>query len=846
MKKKYVITSIIILVILSIIYILKGYFPFGNESIIWSDMHEQITAMYYHFYDSVYNSSSLLVDFNSGGTISFIGVLAYYILSPFTLIILLFPRDLIDNAVSIIVALKILMSGLTCLYFLSKTFNKLNVNYQIILALLYAFSSYSLTLYIITPWMDIVYLFPLILLGLKELLDLKSTKLYIITLSVSLICSFYITFMVLLFIIFSSLIYLLIYNKKNIKKAIFHLGMSTFISLLIASIILLPTLIQIFNSARASINLNTIINSQFGPLSDKIAYLFGSTILLAFILLVLLNYKKHKKFSLFILLNLLILCLPLIIEPINKMWHFGSYVFFCYRYGFITIFMLVIGSAYYLSNMNISKKYSIFISRIIPILLMITIYIVMFLIIYKYRFRIFKAIDHLTLTRDKTALLVLFLVALLIFIVSFILFLTNKKENKFTIIFLYVIAISQILFNSYFYFNKYDSNYLDNQYKLMKELNKVKLLKDKYYVKETNRILVSNYGMVSNVRTFTNFTSLVKKVNYDAMLKLGYDSYGNDTESIGGNLFLDIVLGQKYIVSDKEFNDSYYNYIDNINNYLYYYEFNKDISFGYIIKENNSIAETNNSFEASNIIYNSITSDENIFDVIDLVELENDFFVTGRKRVYLDIDFDISDKVNNYNLYNIYVNGNLVYESVPNTHRNGSLFLGEYFDEDISIKIVSLKENNINNISLGILDLQKFDDFLNSNYVNTNVTFVNNKINIEVDGNENDILYLPITYLDGYKCDSHDIFRVFDNYIGIKLHDGKNIIEISFIPNGLLLGLIFTIVGLIIFVIWEKYLYQLDINILNNIFYYIYLIIYFILILLFYLLLPILFIISFI
>ena len=845
MKKKYIVTSIVILGVLSVIFFIKGYYPFGSQSIIWSDMHEQITAMYYHFYDSIYNSKSLFVDFNSGGAINFVGVLAYYILSPFTLIILFFPRELIDNAVSIIVALKILLSGLTCLYFISKTFNKIDDNYKIILSLLYAFSSYSLTLYIITPWIDIVYLFPMLLLGLKKLLDLESSKLYIITLSISLICSFYITFIVLLFIIFSSFLYLYIFKKENIKKAIFHLGVATIISILIASVILIPSFIQIFASQRASINLAEIVNSKFGPLSDKIAYLFGSTILIVFSLLILLNFKKHKKFTIFLFLNLLLLGLPLIIEPINKMWHFGSYVYFCYRYGFIVVLFLIIGAGYYLTNLDSMKKYPIIVSKIIPLLLLIITFIVMFVIFYKYRFRIFLAIDSLTFTRDKIALLSLFIVSLLIFITVLILFFTNKKESNFTIIFLYIITISQILFNSYFYFNKYDSNYLNNQYNWMEEIYDINLLKDKYYVKETNRILISNYGMVSDIRTFSNFTSLVDKTNYETMIMLGYDSYGNDTEAIGGNLFTDIILAQKYIISDRKISDSYYHYVNDIDNYLYIYEFS-NLPFGFVINNNSSIKNAKNSMEASNIIYNSITNNDNIFDIEKLDALENKYFISGKKRLYLDIDFNINDKRNNYNLFDIYVNGNLLYQSIPNTNRNGTLYLGEFLDEEVEIKIVSLKENNIKDINLGILDLQKIDDFLNNYGKNVDIEFNHNKMIISTNGNNNDLLFLPITYLDNYKCSTHEIFRVYDNFIGIKLHDGENIIEISFIPKGFIIGIIISFIGIVFFIIWERYLYKLNLTLLNNIFYYIYLVLFILLVSFYYIVLPILFIISFI
>lgn len=110
--------------------------------------------------------------------------------------------------------------------------------------------------------MDLVYLFPLLMFGLRKLLDLEDTKVYIIVLSICLICSFYVSFMILLFIIITSLIYLLIYNKNNRKKAIFNLGVSTVISLLISSIVLIPSFIQIFDSQRAGFDLNVILNSQ--------------------------------------------------------------------------------------------------------------------------------------------------------------------------------------------------------------------------------------------------------------------------------------------------------------------------------------------------------------------------------------------------------------------------------------------------------------------------------------------------------------------------------------------------------------------------------------------------------
>jgi len=859
-NKKYLLTGIITTVILCIIFFIKDIFPFGNNSIIWSDMHEQITALYYHFYDAVRGSKSILVDFTSGGGVNFVGIMAYYILSPFSLILLLFPRELVENAVSIVVMLKIVLSSITCLYFISKYFKKVNTSYQIFLSLLYAFSSYTLSLYIITPWMDLVYLFPILLIGLRKLLDLEDTKTYIIVLTLCLIFSFYVSFMVLIFIIFASLIYLYVYKKENIKKSISRLGVSTVISILISSIVLVPTFLQIGSSQRAGFDLDVILNSRLGPLSDKVSFLFMSGILIASILLLLLNYKKHKKFISFLLPLLILVGLPIIIEPINKMWHFGSYVYFPYRYGFILIFLLIIGASYYLnevSDNNIKNKlgkYLPVLSLLITIFSMIAIYI-------KFDTVILEAIENLTLTRDKRALISLFLIFALVVVTTFITFFINKKNNKFTITYIGILTISTVFFNLYFYIGGYDpEGKLSLQYDQMLELSDLKDITGNYYVKEINRDLISNYGMVTGLNTYSNFTSLTDKTNYITMQKLGYDSYWMDTQSIGGNLFTDYILAQKYIISNSEYNNEYYNYKDNklgIN----LYEFKEEMPYGYIIKDNVSLEDISNSFEASNLIYQSIVGNGNIFDTYQLFTsgkedialykkdliLEDKIYIEGNKTLYLEIftGFDNALRVNNYGAFDVYVNGKLLLNKFPNDERNGSISLGTFNDELVDIKIVSLIDTELKSIAVGALDLETFNEFINREKQDTSVEINDNNIRVKTTGKKGDILFLPITYLEGYSS-NHEIFRVYDNFLGIRLNEGENNIEIKYIPKGLILGAVLTLIGILLYFVWTKYLCNIEMLWFDSVCYYVYLAMYGTLILVFYVIMFIFFIKSFI
>lgn len=847
-NKKYFITGGLVLAIFSIIFIIKGIFPFGDGSVIWSDMHEQITAIYYHFYDAVWKDGSIFVDFTSGGGVNFFGIMAYYIMSPFSLLLLVFPRSLVENAVSIVVVLKFVLASLTCLYFISKYFKKVKTPYQILLSLLYAFSGYTLILYTITSWMDIVYLFPLLLIGLKKLLDLEDSKTYIIVLTLCLVFCFYISFMLLLFIIFASFIYLYVYRKDNMKRAIFNLGVSTVIAMLISSGVLVPTFMQIFTSQRAGFDLDVVLNSGFGPLSDKIAFLFASGILIGLVLLLLFNFKKHKKFISFLFPLMIIMGLPIIVEPINKLWHFGSYVYLPYRYGFILIFLLIIGACYYLNNVNSEISLPSKIKNTLPIVSVIVSICTMLFIFIKFKVSILEVVDSLTLTNNKKVLLSLFLVFLIILISSFILAIHNKNKKS-TIVMFYVLAISNILFNCYFYVGGYDpEGILDLQYDQMLKLNKIKGFTGSYYLKSVNRDLISNYGMVTGVNTLSNFTSLTDKTNFLTLQRLGYDSYWMDTQSIGGNLFTDVVLAQKYILASGEYDDDYYEFM-NSELGLNYYEFKDSMPYGYILESNNSIADSKNSFEASNIVYSSITGNESIFEIKDLfssvdynlvdyeegVSVEETFKVVGKKRLYLDIfsDFDNDVKRDSYKSFDVYVNDKLVYKEVPNASRNGSLLLGTYENCEVNIKVISLKDTVVRNITLGSLDLSKLDSFINNNQTNTKVVFDNNVINISAEGNEGDLLFVPITYLDGYTS-NYEIVRVFDNFVGIKLHDGINNIEIVYIPKGIIIGMILTLIGIILFSVWNKFLCNVDLMILNNIVYYIYLFVYVILVLVFY------------
>lgn len=869
--KPYLLTTAIVLGIFIIVFISKGIYPFGKNSLIWSDMHDQITAFYYHFYDCFKGNDSLLIDFSTSGGINFIGILAYYILSPFSFLVLLVKREEIYLMVSVIIAIKTLFCSLTCLYFIRKYFKKVPYLLSVVLAIVYAFSGYSLMMYIITPWIDAMYLLPLIMIGLKKVLDLEKPTLYIITLALSLILSFYVSIMVIIFVFLISLIYIFVYqdNKELRKKAILSLGISTIISLLLSAFVVVPSYLQISVSSRIGVNAKTLLNSKTGPLSDKLAmFLFGGIMYLGLFLLGR-NYKKHKKFLSFYIPVMLIMLIPIMIEPINKIWHFGSYAFFTYRIGFATTFLLIVGACYGYENFEFDTKITTHHQKAKSIIttLLVSVAIIAIMLLNYYDFQ--TAINKLSISGNHLLILILASTFIISFIGCYILLILNKKMTTFTIVLMSIITFSHIIINTATYMGMdKEQKLLTSEYEELTLIFKDYQEGDYYRVKNEVIDMIMNSGMVMKFHNWDHFTSLTDANNLTSLKKMGYSSMWVKTYSRGGNLFLDSVLANGYLMSDKKIDSEYYQYIKTYKN-IYFYKLKKLPSYGYLINNNDTIFNKDNSFQISNSIYQSITGNkDNIFDIYSNFKLNNievskykdnkyykildpegynyfetDIDIKNKQTLYLEILRSLDNTTNSkiYEHFNIYINDKLYQQKAMDADNNGVINLGTYNNEKVNIKIELLKSIDLNNITLGVMDNTKYEDFIANQYVETNINYNKNKVTASVESEAEKILYLPIAYSDSYKATNNgkevEVIKVFDNFIGVKLEKGSNNIELTYMPKGLIPMIIVSAITLVLTIILlstKLYNKILDCKFLSNIAYYLYLFAYIALILVVY------------
>jgi len=872
MKRKYLLPGVIVGIILLTVYFVKNIFPFGNDFIAWGDMHAQILALYYNFYDIVYNGKSLLIDFTGGTAINLLSNFAYYIISPFTPIILLFQRSNIPQAVSLIVLGKMVLSAITCNIFLDKKFDKLNNFYKCFFSVLYALSTYNLSLYIITGWIDVVYLFPLLLLGLDKIITKEKMGMFILILSLCLIFNFYIALMCILFIFFATFVYLCIYNNKNKKRIATQLGISVVLSMMISSIILIPTILQISSSARMGIDIMQAFTSKTGPIIDKFVFLSSTMAMCSCILLFFKDYKKYKKEIMFLISLLSLVGISLVIEPINKMLHFGSYVYYPYRYGFILVMLLIIGACMYLSkNQDIKKKFKN--RNLWTYVITIGCSILTVGLTYYFYPKLQYCVNKLTFSSNKLVFFVLVLLMVFNFIPYIIIFGLGKKNSRSTYICLMTNLVVFSFTQSMIYIKiDHDEVNLHSAYNDMNYIYDLELDRT-YHMKLQQGNMIYNYGSVVDIPTQDFFTSLTDANSFAAYQKLGYTSLWMDTTSIGGNYFTDFILANKYLISSEETNNDFYNFDTMVNN-LYLYNATLPISKGYVVKGDINHKDYNNSFDMTNHLYKTITGlDENIMDVysnFDLVNLKYQddklSIIDKQKEAYMELNVPIDkaktiyfeannsylnvEKSKIYYTFDIYVNGQLVTSDCPNHNINNSINIGTYND-DINIKVVVKQEINAFSIKFGALDLEKVSNYFINHSYDVDINYQNNKVLINYNSLDNDVLFIPITYLDGMTAINNNtntkIIKLFDNFIGIQLSRGENNIVISYTTPGLKFGTVISLIGIVLSIVFVKgghYLTNLDI--INKISYGIYFVLFVLFGFAFYIIPFIMFIISYI
>ena len=246
-------------IICVIICIGNGVFPFGDQCILEMDMYHQYCPFFNELREKLLYGDSIQYSWYLGLGSDFIGLYAYYLASPLNWILIICPKSLVIEFMTLFILIKIAASGLTFFIFLSEHFGLKGEYNKIPTKKLYpalAFSTaYALSGFVAAyswdiMWMDCIALAPLIILGLEWLVKKNEVRLYYIALAVSILSNYYISIMICIFLVFYFIL-LFFEQKEGRWKAVGRFVLYSLLAGGTGAILIIPEILLLGNSGSA-------------------------------------------------------------------------------------------------------------------------------------------------------------------------------------------------------------------------------------------------------------------------------------------------------------------------------------------------------------------------------------------------------------------------------------------------------------------------------------------------------------------------------------------------------------------------------------------------------------------
>lgn len=262
------------MVVVSIVFACLGIAPFGAHNLLISDMGTQYVAWLTQFRHVITTGQFSFYSFSLSLGDNAFPLVAYYMLSPFNLILFFFPASQVPLAVTYIILLKVGSIGLSTAYYLRRVYHNTNWS-NLLFSSIFALSGFVATYFYDIMWLDALILLPLVTLGLRLLVAGRDSRLYFFALWATIITNYYLGYMTCLF----SLCYFIylqfdqtprritwrIYWRTH-RRLIGHYLAISILSGLSSLVVLYPTLLGMLRTSKQSLYIKAFLPlPQFGP-----------------------------------------------------------------------------------------------------------------------------------------------------------------------------------------------------------------------------------------------------------------------------------------------------------------------------------------------------------------------------------------------------------------------------------------------------------------------------------------------------------------------------------------------------------------------------------------------------
>ncbi|MBR6133249.1 MAG: YfhO family protein [Bacilli bacterium] len=791
-NKWFILTILSIIGGMLLIFGINNVYPFSRKVFPFLDFDVSYVPIYFRLWDYLHGYGSVFFDWNLGAGLNNISTFVMNSLFfPSSLIVGLFPRDYIPYAMEYILTLKYVTMGVIFYCVINKMFPKLDGLYKYLFTILYIFSGWGLLMMSSILYLDAVSFFPLLVLGLYSLLKDGKWKLYVFSLTIILLFNYYTGYQTLFFLVGVTIISLLTLDIKDKKKKAALIAILTSLSLGLSSFLIVPSIYQSLTSYRLSSGFYGL-DVSWETFREKSIYLFTLGIPFVFVFKQLF-VKKDKKINIFYSLLLFYLLLPLFLEPINALWHTGSHSGLPFRQCFIINFVLIIGGLYYLNNnyKNNNKKNSVNMISAIILLFMI--------VLFTYSFKNISGKSTMMFTVSNYQFMCTCGMFVLFIITMLVIFKLDKVSFRRFISIL-------VLFNTFSFilmFLNCEKNLKSSI--TTNEIDKTFSFKDDgYNLVDKNNLLNTNFPFIIRKPAMNNRLHVIKSKEILFSDTFNYQRSQTIIKSLGGTMFTNALLQNKYFLTYDELNDVMYELVEKHDDmYLYQSKYNFNFIIPYSGKKYDG--DSGSYLVNNNNLYKTLfDTDKDLIHMDNIKEKDGIYHMeyTPNKTYYMVIDYDYTTEEGT--AFNIGEN-NLVFDTMFIDSENAKVHI--VFRVDGKEKLDLVKDDFlITNVELGYIDDKEYIDFMEGlNLFPVDVSVSKNtktyRFNIEEDS---DIL-IPVNYDDAmkiyvngeevdYKCNAINMFS-------IKVKKGENEVVLKYVPKYFKEGIYISICSFILMII---------------------------------------------
>ena len=185
---------------LLILMFVTSVMPFGEYTLLYSDMYHQYFPFFKEFREALRSGESLLWSWSAGVGMDYLGLISYYLASPLNLLSVLVPDNFVLDYFTLLTPIKLTLASGFFAIMLKKLYGRDDLS-LVLFGSFYGLCAWGLGYQWNIMWVDGFTMLPLVTLGTIRLLRDKKYILYTLSLALAVVANYYVGFFICIFVL---------------------------------------------------------------------------------------------------------------------------------------------------------------------------------------------------------------------------------------------------------------------------------------------------------------------------------------------------------------------------------------------------------------------------------------------------------------------------------------------------------------------------------------------------------------------------------------------------------------------------------------------------------------------